>query len=67
MAKMNVGDFVCCVRMTTIRPVPLLLVATVAAGPYIARSILEDDAIDYVVKPFTVATIEDKIVAMMQR
>ena len=68
MAKMNVGDFVHYVRMLeTDQPVPLLLIATVAAGPYIGRSFPEDDAIDYVVKPFTVGTLEDKILALIQK
>jgi CheY-like chemotaxis protein len=68
MAKMDVGDFVRYVRMLAAgHQIPLLLIATITAGPYLGRSFPEDDAIDYVVKPFTVGTIEDKIVALMQK
>lgn len=68
MSKLDIGDFVRYLRMLrNDPPIPLLLVASVAAGPYVMRSLPDDRALDCIVKPFTVGTIEDKVVALLAK
>lgn len=68
MSKIDIGDFLRYIRMLRSEPpIPLLLVASVAAGPYVMRSLCEDTALDCIVKPFTVGTIEDKVVALLEK
>ena len=66
LARMDIADFVRGVRMRGERT-PLLLMATVMTGPYVSRSILPDPTIDCVVKPFTVAMLQEKVIGLLRR